>query len=113
MFKSTHKLSFEVADWITDDYKQFRIGTMEGLWVSTKETYDILALKNNSKGNGHFQDVFDWFENSCRRDKKDLRILEVDNKRLRKHLVNKRGFKCVDNVNNNYLKCLKYQKKKD
>lgn len=96
-FKSTHNLDFEVAQWpvqfdINDEWYRFRIGTCHGLWRSTKNTYDILAIDNNKIGNGHLQDVFDWFENSCKRDNRDLRLIEVWNTRFKAHLINKRGF---------------------
>ena len=94
-FESTHNLPFEVADWITPSFKRFRIGTCEGLWRSTASSYDILAIDNNVPGNGYLHDVFDWFEYSCKRDKKDFRILEVWNTGFEKHLIEKRGFKKV------------------
>lgn len=95
-FISTNKLDFEVADWPYDqDYKQFRIGTIEGLWGVTPVSYDILAITNKEPGNGHLQDVFDWFEMSCKRDNKNLRILEVWNKKFMNHLIEKRGFKSI------------------
>lgn len=96
-FKSTHNLYFEVADWFYNDFKRFRIGSIDGLWRSTSFSYDILAIKNESPGNGHLQDVFDWFENSCRRDERSLRVLEVWNKKFKAHLIQKRGFKYVGN----------------
>ena len=91
-FTSEHGLAFEIAEWIFDDFVQFRIGTCHGLWGSTETTYDILAVKNEVLGNGHFDDVMEWFEMSCRRDKKDLRFLEVWNHGLKIHLIGKRGF---------------------
>lgn len=100
-FESTHKLDFEVADWQYDgQYKRFRIGTCDGLWGSIETSYGILAVSNSSPGNGHFTDVLEWFENSCKRDNKSLQILEVWNKRLKKHLIEKCGF--VD-IGNNHV----------
>lgn len=93
MFESKHKLDFEVAEWIMGPYMRFRIGTCHGLWKSTDKTYDILAIDNDDKGNGHLNDVFQWFENSCKKDNKDLQILEVWNQNFKKHLILKRGFK--------------------
>lgn len=93
-FKTTHDLPFEVATWyLSSDFKRFRIGTCEGLWRSTDDSYDILAVDNGEIGNGHLNDVFEWFEHSCRRDKKVLRVLECMNKRFETHLIEKRGFK--------------------
>lgn len=103
-FQSTHKLEFLVAPWITEDFTRFKIGTVNGIWTSTKNTYDILGIDNDCPGNGHFDDVFEWFENSCKRDKKDFRILEVWNKRLRKHLTEKRGFVLESKKGPSYIK---------
>jgi len=91
-FQTTHKLAFEVGDWPFGDFHRFRIGTCHGLWRATDTSYDILAIDNQVPGNGHFNDVIEWFEQSCRRDKKSLMILEVWNQRLAKHFVEKRGF---------------------
>lgn len=100
-FQSTHKLDFltaaerplrgllpESEDWI-----MFKVGTCHGLFRPTAEAYEILAVINTSPGNGHFDDVMEWFENSCRRDGKKLRIKEfIFNRRFKQHLIQKRGF---------------------
>ena len=99
MFESEHKLDFEVAEWIFPNWKMFRIGTVEGLWNSTDKCYQILAISNSKPGNGHFNDVLQWFEHSCIRDHKDLRICEVWNMRLASHLVGKEGFIYEDKNN--------------
>ena len=99
-FVSEHKLDFEVAEWIMGPWVQFRVGTCHGLWLPTDKTYDILAIRNDKPGNGHFNDALQWFENSCKRDGRDFRFLEVWNKNLKAHLIKKRGFKDIgdDNV---------------
>lgn len=94
---TTHNLDFETAPFriqIEGDPLNicFRVGTCHGLYCSTDKTYDIIAIENDVKGNGHLEDVFQWFENSCRRDNKNLRVLEFFNKRFKKHLIRKRGF---------------------
>lgn len=92
-FQSTHKLDFLCCPWERDpEWSRFKIGTCSGLWRSTETYYDILAIDNEEPGNGHLQDVFDWFENSCKRDNKDLRIMELLNLNFKTHLVYKRGF---------------------
>jgi hypothetical protein len=102
-FKSTHDLSFEVAKWeLSNEFKRFRIGTCHGLWRAYHYSYDILAIDNDQPGNGHFEDVLEWFENSCKRDIKALRMLEVGNKRFAKHLIEKRDF--VRESMENYIK---------
>lgn len=99
-FKSKHNLIFEAAPYQhnvdkKNNWMQFRVGTCEGLWCSTDKTYDILAIINKEKGSGHFIDVLQWFEQSCKRDKKSLRILEVWNYNFKKHLINKHKFKAI------------------
>jgi hypothetical protein len=100
-FKSTHSLPFEVANWPLaldkNDYKVFRIGTCGGLWKANPTNYEILAVDNKKKHNGHLQDVFDWFENSCKRDKKNLYISEFFNLRFKEYLIRERGFKEFEN----------------
>lgn len=104
---TSHNLDFECAPWEplpgfpnAENFTRFRIGTCEGLWTSTLQTYDILAITNSIPGNGHFEDVLQWFENSCKRDGKHLRFLEIMNKDFKNHLIQKRGFKSqgLDNV---------------
>lgn len=111
-----HNLAFEVAEWsplpgfpIVGEFMRFRVGTCNGLWASTDFSYDILAITNDQKGNGHFEDVLEWFYSSCIRDKKKLRILEVWNQDLKKHLIEKRGFKPsgLDNVEKSYKQIIK------
>jgi hypothetical protein len=106
MFKSNNNLDFEVADYHLDnDFMCFRVGTCEGLWASTDISYDILAIINNQPGNGHLIDVLQWFEQSCRRDKKAFGILKVWNRRFKKHLIDKHSF--IDIGNDNIIKYFK------
>lgn len=98
-FKSEHNLPFEVSSWIVPDFTRFRVGTCDGLFRSCDKSYDILAISNSNVGNGHFNDVLQWFENSCKRDNKNLQILEVWNSNLKAHLINKRGFNDIGNDN--------------
>lgn len=92
-FQSTHQLDFLMADWPHDEsMKLFRIGTCEGLWMSIPESYCIISVVNSEPGNGHLDDVFEWFENSCKRDGKSLKVLELFNERFEHHLKTKRGF---------------------
>jgi len=96
-FKSTHNLQFEVAPYeMNIDPKKvwarFRIGTVEGLWSYSDDAYEVLAVDNKVPNNGHLTDVIEWFENSCKRDKKDFKILEFFNERFKEHLIKKWGF---------------------
>lgn len=96
IFKTTHDLPFLSKRWDSafnfDGLQEFKIGTCIGQWTSTKETYDIISIVNDQPGNGHLEDVFEWFENSCKRDKRSLRVLACMNNKFEKHLVYKRGF---------------------
>lgn len=87
-----HALDFEVAPWHIPEFDRFRVGTCDGLWRCTNDAYEILVITNNRPGNGHLNDVFQWFEHSCKRDKKSLRVLELWNDSFANHLINKRGF---------------------
>jgi len=113
---TTHALEFEARPWEPSlsirgqrDYAEFRVGTCEGLWSTIDDAYQILVITNHAPGNGHLTDVFEWFENSCKRDGKHLRILEVWNQGFRKHLIEKRGFK--PDGGDNLIKKLKAMKK--
>lgn len=97
-FTTVHSLSFEVAPWErSEDWLRFRVGTCSGLWRSTSVSYAILAVTNDEPGNGHFEDVLQWFEHSCRRDGRALCMLVVANKRFKQHLIEKRDFIAVGN----------------
>ncbi|MEP0004546.1 MAG: hypothetical protein ABJ387_03670 [Balneola sp.] len=89
---STHKLDFNVTDWLPhSEFKEFIIGTVRGLWKAEKNWYVILSITNTEPGNGHLEDVFEWFYHSCNRDNKGLKVIEIINERFGYHLV-KRGF---------------------
>lgn len=100
MFKSTHNLPFEQGGSFMGEGSPllWKIGTCHGLWYPDDEKlqYVLLAVTNDEQGNGHFTDVLEWFENSCKRDQRDFVVAEVWNKRLRKHLIEKRGFKPIE-----------------
>lgn len=70
----------------------FRVGTVEGQWYQNDLDYCILSCINREQGNGHFGILVDYFEESCRRDKLNLRFVEIMNERFLKHLIEKRGF---------------------
>ena len=97
---TTHNLNFEASPW-DSDYTRFRIGTCEGLYGyvvnnycgKPERTLDILAVQNRDQGNGHFEDVLEWFEFAAKRDGVPLRFVEIMNERLFLHLCNKRGYK--------------------
>lgn len=106
--KTTHNLTFEMAespyDIFGDNHKMFRVGTCEGQWGSTSDSYYILSVVNNKEGNGHLDDVFEWFEHSAKRDNRNLLVLECMNNDFYNHLISKRGFVKLDNEQKNCVK---------
>jgi len=110
--QTKHDLDFESAPWklperleqaiekttYNDDkypeipWEVFRVGTCEGQWRLTPEAYEILSVINTKPGNGHLQDVLEWFGYACKRSGLSLRILAFTNERFKKHLIAKRGF---------------------
>lgn len=109
-FKSQHDLLFEIGRWDSpfndEKFIRFRVGTCHGLWKADPDNYIILAVNNETPGNGHFEDVLEWFYKSCIRDKKGLRFLDCMNTRFKYHLITKRGFSDTghDNVEISYDK---------
>lgn len=75
-------------------WQHYKIGTCYGLWRSKKKSVEILSVLNDDPGNGHLQDVLEWFEHGCKRDGKFLLIKEFFlNPAFKEHLIKKRGFK--------------------
>lgn len=105
---TTHKLDFEVAespyDVFKDGHKMFRIGTCEGQWGCTKDSFYILSVKNSVPNNGHLDDVFEWFEYSCKRDGRNLLVLECMNSKFYQHMIYRRGFVALDEQRRNCIK---------
>lgn len=103
MFQTTNNLEFLVKpfEWAfldnTYHLKCFRVGTCHGVFGYDNSSYVILAVHNEHKGNGHFDDTLQWFAYSCVRDGKNLRIIELENDKLRDHLIKKRSFKSTGN----------------
>jgi hypothetical protein len=101
--ETEHKLDFVSRRWgIGEIYQEFQVGTCKGLWFCTRSFYGILAIINECPGNGHLNDVFQWFENSARRDHKTLLIIEFTNERFRHHCITKRGFETMPGTTNLY-----------
>lgn len=99
-FKTTHNLDFYSRHFsLCPSSIDFKVGTCNGLFKVKKRKYIIIAIINNHKNNGHFQDVLEWFENSCKRDKYDLVVAEIWNDRLKRHLIDKRGFEEYKELN--------------
>ena len=114
--RTTHALDFEVAKWdeaglvesvaaelgiVNDDpypkieWRLFRVGTCHGQFRVTPEAYEVLSIFNDTPGNGHLEDVFEWFEFASRTTKIPLRVLRFSNAAFKKHLIDKRGFRAL------------------
>lgn len=91
-----HSLQFESTNetYRGGEFLLFRVGTCEGLWRGTDTHYEILAVVNKEKGNGHFRQTMEWFEDSCRRDGRKMLVREVWNPRLAL-MLRRNGFKWV------------------
>jgi len=104
---TTHKLDFESGQ-ATNPFGElehrFRIGTCTGQWGVVTDGYFILSVINSEPGNGHLDDVFEWFEHSCKRDNRNLFVLEIFNEKFYLHLLSKRGFKPLDTDGDNVVK---------
>lgn len=99
-FKSKNNLDFESTSQPTHwDFYGFKVGTCHGLWRTSNKSYEILAIVNEKPNNGHLDDVFEWFENSAKRDNYNILVLELWNERFMDHLINKKGFTKIDNSN--------------
>ena len=65
-FRTTHNLQFEVAEspyeigTLKNGHKMFRVGTCEGQWGDTGDSYYILSVANNQEGNGYIDDYYGW-----------------------------------------------------
>jgi len=94
--KTMHSLPFESRPWVCDpSIQEFRIGTCKGQWNTGIGCYCIISIINDQPGNGHLDDVFQWFENSCKRDGYALKIFEFFNQPFYEHCIKKRGFQPI------------------
>lgn len=68
---------------------KFRVGTCHGLYRVVNDAFEILAVVNTKKGNGHFRQAMHYFEHSAKTGKVMVRVLECWNPwlsyKLRKH----------------------------
>lgn len=95
--KTRHKLPFLQAHNDITGVPQFMIGTCHGQFMWSFQgkqlVLTIISIINNVPGNGHLNDVFQWFEYSAKRNNAVLRIVEFFNPRFKIHCIEKRGFK--------------------
>lgn len=114
--KTTHNLDFcwkpSVYNFGGSDHKEYKVGTCHGQWGSTFDSYYVLSVINREPGNGHLDDVFEWFEHSAKRDGKNLMVLDCENQRFYNHLLAKRGFVALDSQKQNVIKVFNQKKYK-
>ncbi len=94
---STHNLDFEVFEYdkkFPDGYywQRFKVGTTEGFFTTNINDYTVYSIYNKESGNGHLEDLLEWFNYMGETNKKDLIFLDAFNRRFKKHLIEKRGF---------------------
>lgn len=99
-FKSSHKLKFFTAPHIVggapSGMEKFEIGTVHGLWVQSRMSIDIFACINDEPGNGHMDDVFEWFFEIAKEGALAVRIVNVSAVKFRNDLIEKWGFTPTD-----------------
>lgn len=112
--KTKHNLDFESApspyNIFGDNHQMFRVGTCEGQWGFIKDCLFILSVFNKEQGNGHLDDVFQWFEYSAKRQGMNLMVLECMNNNFYDHLIKKRGFQPLDTKRTNCIKVFNRKK---
>lgn len=96
-FKTSNSLDVEIIVTNTpyEDYgfwKQFKIGTCFGTFGEADDSLEIFGISNSNKGNGHLNDVLEYFEYICAKKNKNLCFSHFENQDFKKHLINKRGF---------------------
>jgi hypothetical protein len=103
--KTTHDLDFLAAPWthpllpesVTDGVMAFIVGTCDEQYQLTKHGLEIVSVRNSVPGNGHLDDVFEWFEWSAKGNTQALYIRSFFNKRFKKHCIEKRGYTACGN----------------
>ena len=109
-FKTSNNLDIEitVTDMPYEDcgfWKQFNIGTCIGTFGEQEHYIEIFGISNKNKGNGHLNDVLEYFEYICVKKNKNLYITHFENQGFKNHLINKRGFAGQGNsVIKNFIK---------
>lgn len=99
---TTHKLDFEACPWHRDPrVTAWRVGTCHGQYEFVKGVLVLISIHNNEPGNGHLEDVFQWFEGTVKKHGNGVLIIaEFMNDKFKKHCIEKRGYKPVEGTNN-------------
>lgn len=88
---------FRAAPWhlaqaMGDDLVNFTFGTCDGLMRVLDGTLGLIAINNEVKGNGQFKQFMQFFEELAAAMYLDTSVLEIENRGLYKHLVEKWGY---------------------
>ena len=98
--KTTHDLDFEACPWPRDkSIMLFKIGSCHGQYVFSDMGLEIISIINNTPGNGHLNDVFEWFEYAAKAQGLKLIIREFFNARFKMHCILKRGYSDIAGMN--------------
>jgi N-acetylglutamate synthase-like GNAT family acetyltransferase len=94
-----HALDFMAMPWYNDlvpnndGIMVFEVGTCHGQYLVSKEGLEIISITNDMPGNGHLEDVFEWFEFAAKQQGIDLYIRAFLNPQFKIHCIEKRGFR--------------------
>lgn len=96
-FKTINNLSWYISPLYLPydedgDWKCLNMGTCIVHFGETEQAYEIFGIVNTNKGNGHLEDVLQWFEYMCKEKGKYLIFTHFENQNFKKHLIEKRGF---------------------
>lgn len=102
-FKSPHKLKFKTAPHLIGGaptgMEKFIVGTCHGLWVQHNLSVDMWAVINEKPGNGHMDDVIEWFFQIAKAGNVPIRVMDISNKTFYDELVEKWKFLPTDHPN--------------
>lgn len=106
---------FRAAPWhfaqqFGDDLVNFTFGTCDGLMRVLEGNLALIAIQNDEKGNGHFKEFMEFFEALAAAMYLGTSVLEIENKRLYKHLVDKLGYTEYQAPNSDGLNLIKARK---
>lgn len=98
--KTKHNLDFEAVPWPRNPFIiVFRVGTCHGQYDMDDKQLRLISVINESQGNGHLEDVFEWFEYASKVNELDFIICEFFNERFKRHCIEKRGFRELPGTN--------------
>lgn len=96
-----HNLDFLATHWHRDPRVMvYKVGTCSGQYQFIDGKLVLISVINDQPGNGHLDDVFEWFEFAARSQHVPLVIAEFFNDRFKKHCIDKRGFKQIPGTDN-------------